>query len=159
LGVETDTTAWPEPPEPRPLPTGLPAVPSFKLACLPNTIRRWIEDISERMQCPPDFPAVGVTIALGSLIGRKIGIRPKRFDDWLVIPNLWGFIVGRPGLMKTPALEHALSPLRRLAAEAMKRYDVEMQKNGVDAILRCQRKKVAEGRIIASLKKDDEGSA
>ena len=55
----------------------------------------------------------------GAVIGRQCGIFPKQHDDWLVIPNLWGAIVGRPGLMKSPALTQALKPLERLAVQAM----------------------------------------
>jgi putative DNA primase/helicase len=70
------------------------------------------------MQCPPDFPAVGVMVALSSVIGRKACIRPKRHDDWRVMPNLWGMIVGRPSAMKSPALSQVLKPLDRLEATA-----------------------------------------
>jgi hypothetical protein len=58
-------------------------------------------------------------VAAGSLIGRKLAIRPKQQDDWTVIPNLWGAIVGRPGIMKTPALEDAKKPLQRLEIAAL----------------------------------------
>ena len=89
-------------PEPEPLPA-LPDVAPFDFDLLPNSLRPWIEDIAERVQCPPDFPAVGAIISLAAVVGRKIGIRPKRKDDWLEVPNLWGAIVGRPGVMKSPA--------------------------------------------------------
>ena len=79
--------AWPEP---HPIPEALPPVISFDCALLPDTLRPWIEDIAQRVQCPPDFPAVGAMIALAAVVGRKIGIRPKRRDDWLEVPNLWG---------------------------------------------------------------------
>ncbi len=156
LGAEPQQPEWTEP---KPLPADLPAVPSFNFVCLPDTFRDWIEDIAERMQCPPDFPAVGAMIALGSLVGRKIGIRPKRYDDWLVIPNLWGCIVGRPGLMKTPALEQPLRPLRRLVAEALDRYAAEMQDHEVNTMLKSQGAKLAEKKIAAHLKKGDQQAA
>lgn len=74
--------------EPQPLP-GLPPVSVlFDYALLPTTLRRWVADISERMQ-PPDFAAVAAVVVLASLVGRKITIRPKRRDDWNVTPNLW----------------------------------------------------------------------
>ena len=75
-------------------------------------------DIAERMQCPPDFTAAAVIVALGSVIGRRCGIRPKRHDDWAVVPNLWGAVIGRPGVLKSPAIEEALRPLHRLESEA-----------------------------------------
>jgi putative DNA primase/helicase len=146
-------------PEPKPLPDDLPAVPAFNFACLPDTLRPWLEDIAERMQCPPDFPSVAATVALGSLVGRKIGIRPKRYDDWLVVPNLWGAIVGRPGLMKTPAAEQALLPLRRLVAEALERYKAQSGEHKITALLKVQRVKLHERKIAEHLKDGDEASA
>jgi putative DNA primase/helicase len=146
-------------PEAKPLPADLPAVPQFDFACLPDTFRTWIEDIAERMQCPPDFPAVGAMIALGSMVGRKIGIRPKRYDDWLVVPNLWGCVVGRPGLMKTPALEQPLLPLRRLVSEALDRHMAQMREHEVNILLKSQASKIAEQKIAAHMKKGDQQAA
>jgi hypothetical protein len=74
------------------------------------------------MQIPPDFAAVGTVVVAGSLIGRQVGIHPKRQDDWLVVPNLWGAVVGRPSLMKSPALAEIMKPLSRLVAEAYEEY-------------------------------------
>lgn len=146
-------------PPPKPLPDVLPDVQPFNFDSLPDTLRPWLEDISERMQCPPDYPAVGAILALASIIGRKVGIRPKRQDDWLVVPNLWGMAVGRPGLMKTPALEQALAPLNRLAAEALEKYETEAKAHTVSALLDGQRAKLAEKEIHGRLKKGDENGA
>jgi hypothetical protein len=145
--------------EPQSLPADMPPVPPFNFECLPDTLRPWIEDISERMQCPPDFPAVGAMIALGSLVGRKVGIRPKRHDDWLEIPNLWGGVVAPPGLLKTPALQQALIPLRRLAAEAWERYEEENREHNISDMLRAQRKKLVEEVIKKKLKGCEEDAA
>jgi hypothetical protein len=103
---------------PLPIPETLRPVEPFNCALLPDALRPWIADIAERMQCPPDFPAVGVMVALSSVIGRKACIRPKRQDDWRVMPNLWGVIVGRPSAMKSPALSAVMKPLDRLEATA-----------------------------------------
>ena len=146
-------------PIPKTLPDDLPAVQSFNSDCLPGTLRPWLEDISERMQCPPDYPAVGAMIALGSIIGRKVGICPKRQDDWLVVPNLWGMAVGRPGLMKTPALEQALAPLNRLVAQALAKYEAEAGAHKVSAMLDAQRTKLSEKAIFGLLKEGNEKGA
>ena len=146
-------------PVPQLFPDDLPPVPAFNFACLPGTLRPWLEDIAARMQCPPDYPAVGAVIALGSIIGRKVGIRPKRQDDWLVVPNLWGMVVGRPGLMKTPALEQSLAPLNRLAAEALAKYETEAGAYKVSAMLDVQRAKLAEKAILGLLKAGNEDAA
>lgn len=159
VNVSVNTSPGEPWPTPKPLPEVLPDVQPFNFACLPDTLRPWLEDISERMQCPPDYPAVGAILALASIIGRKVGIRPKRQDDWLVVPNLWGMAVGRPGLMKTPALEQALAPLNRLAAEALAKYEAEAKAHTVSAMLDGQRAKLAEKAIHGLLKQGDEQAA
>jgi putative DNA primase/helicase len=105
--------AWPEPTE---LPDELPAVQPFNMELLPEALRGWVADIAHRMQCPPDFTAVGALVAISSLIGARAVVAPKERDDWRVVPNLWGAIVGRPGVMKSPALSEVLKPLHRLEA-------------------------------------------
>ncbi|PTR07114.1 hypothetical protein C8R32_10870 [Nitrosospira sp. Nsp5] len=71
-------------PRPEPLPT-LPGVSPFDYSYLPDALRDYVRDISERMQCPPDFAAVGVMVMMSTITGRKIGIRPMRNNDWTVI--------------------------------------------------------------------------
>ena len=109
------TAPWPAP---QPIPSGLPPVPAFDERLLPSALAPWVADIAERAQCPPDFVAVGALVAAAAVIGRQVAIRPKRADDWTVIPNLWGLAVGRPGLMKSAALAEALTPLAPLTADA-----------------------------------------
>jgi putative DNA primase/helicase len=103
-------------PDPTPLPDALPAVEPFDAELLPVALRAWVMDIAHRMQCPVDFPAVAVLVALSSLIGARAVIQPKARDDWQVMPNLWGAVIGRPGVKKSPALGEALRPLNRLQA-------------------------------------------
>lgn len=121
---------WPAPAQ---LPADLPPVAAFDLAMLPPILANWVGDVSERLQCPPDYAAVAVMIMLGSLIGRQVGIRPYRQDDWHVVANLWGAVIGRPGVMKTPALREALRPMQALEAFARDEYD--QAKNGFDHAL------------------------
>lgn len=104
--------------DPVPLPEGLPPVAAFDAEMLPAPLRAWVMDVAERMQIPPDFSAAGAVVVAGSLIGRKVGIYPKCHDDWLVVPNLWGAAVGRPAMLKSPALAEITKPLERLVTEA-----------------------------------------
>ena len=88
-------------PAPKPLPDGLLPVSPFDADFLPAAVSPWAADIADRMQCPLDFVGVPVVVALGSVIGRRIGVRSQRKTDWLEVPDLWGCIVGRPGAMKS----------------------------------------------------------
>lgn len=97
---------------------GLSPVPAFNINILPSGFREWISDIAERMQCPIEYLAVGAMVAAGAALGNRVGIQPKQKDTgWVEVPNLWGAIVGRPGVMKTPALAEVLAPLKKLEAE------------------------------------------
>src|SRR6202008_2465439 len=87
-------------PEPKPLPEGLLPVLEFEPGFLPDAIAPWVMDITERMQCPPDFVGIPAILGLGSVIGRKVSVRPQRKTDWCEVSNLWGALVGRPGVLK-----------------------------------------------------------
>ena len=87
--------AWPEP---MPLPDALAPVAPFDPAFLPDSIAPWVADIAERMQCPPDYVAIAALVALGSVLGRKAAIRPQRKGSWHEHANLWGVVVGDPGV-------------------------------------------------------------
>lgn len=104
------------------LPPLTPAVPSLPPMLIPASLRPWLADVAERSQIPLEFVAAPALVALASVIGRTVGIRPKRCDDWLVVPNLWGAIIGRPGLMKSPAIAEATRPLTRLATKASEAF-------------------------------------
>jgi putative DNA primase/helicase len=134
------------------LPTGLPAVDPFDYSLLPLALRPWVQDIAERMQAPPDFAAVAVIVAMGATVGRQLAIRPKRFDDWRIVPNLWGGCIGRPGLMKTPAIQEALKPLYRLEIEGKADHEARMKLHAAEARLGAIEKKVREREIEATLK-------
>ena len=108
---------------PIPLPKGLP-VKGFDYDLLPESLRAWVRDISNRMQCPPDFPAVASIVSASSLIGARAVIRPKEKDSWEVTPNLWGCVVGRAGVMKTPAVKEVLNPLWKLDTKERQNHEV-----------------------------------
>ena len=109
-------------PQPQPLPQSLPEVQPFDADLLPDALRAWVADVAFRMQQPPDFAAAGAIVALSSLVGVRAAIHPKQHDDWLVIPNLWGMLIGRPSAGKSPALNAVTGPLRRLEAHERTRW-------------------------------------
>ena len=110
--------------EPRPVTTSLPGVRPFDPLWLPASLRPWISDVAERMQCPPDYPAVAAMCALSSIAGRRFCIRPKERDQsWYEFPTLWAMLIGRPSLMKSPAMQAVLRPVRTLERVAGDLYE------------------------------------
>jgi hypothetical protein len=109
--------------EPRSIVADLLPVAIFDSAkLLPASLHAWISDIANRASLPIEFPAVAALVSLASVIGRQVGIRPKAHDDWTVIPNLWGGVVGPPGVLKTTALNEGQKPIDRLAAAETDAY-------------------------------------
>jgi hypothetical protein len=138
------------------LPPELLPVPEFDVAMLPVPFQAWVEDIATRIQCPPDFPAVAAMITYSSLIGRRIGIRPKQHDDWLVVPNLWGGPVGRPGVMKTPGLQEPMSFLRRIEGDAKKRYDISTKDHKAQLLVAKARDRSTNKSIETAIKNGED---
>src|SRR5215831_2429448 len=125
----TNEREWPDP---KPLPSGLIPVQKFDFAFLPESLGPWARDISERMQCPPDFVGVSATVGLGAVIGRRIGVRPQRRTDWIEVPNMWGCVVGNPGTLKSPAMKEGLKPLHHLEAKALQANAEAQRKHQLD---------------------------
>lgn len=140
--------------EPVPLPDELSPVASFDFALLPDAVRPWAEDISERIQCPPDFVAVGVMTSLAGVLGRKVAIRPQERTNWTVIANMWGIVVGRPGVLKSPAIEATLAPLKRLIAKATEAHIAAYDDYKLNQAVAKVRTEVAEKIARKQLEKD-----
>ncbi|GMV26413.1 MAG: hypothetical protein AMXMBFR58_24440 [Phycisphaerae bacterium] len=138
-------------PEPQRLPDTLPPVMPFDPQLLPEAFRAWVQDIADRIQCPIDFPAVGAMVALAAIVGRKVGIRPKREDDWTVVANLWGAAIGRPGVMKTPALQDPLKPMMALEMKAKDAFDLQVKESEAAKIISKVKTKKAERDIKGAL--------
>lgn len=164
-GKTKETTAENEPTQkanlswvaPQPIPDGLRAVPVMAAQLTPEPLRAWLVDIAERLQVPLEFPVTSAIVGLASVIGNQIRIRPKRHDDWTVTPNLWGAIIGRPGVMKSPAISETLKPLYRLIkeaeaehAQALKdwRFEKEAAEMKKQATREAMKKAVKSGRSL-----------
>ena len=141
--------------EPENLDVELLPVSILPPAIIPEPFSPWLEDVAYRMQCPLDFVAIGTMVVAGSVIGAGCGIRPKKYDDWLVIPNLWGGIIARPSMMKTPALSEIIAPLKRLEAQAKRDYELELAEAEVEQVVI----KAAKDSIVGEMKRAASGKS
>jgi putative DNA primase/helicase len=98
-------------------------VPSLEEKLIPESLRPWVLDTSERFQCSPEYFAVPALIEVGQLLGPRIAIRPKQYDNWYEHDNLWGAVVAPPGFKKSPAIREAFYPLFRLERKAHREYE------------------------------------
>ena len=120
-GAGTGLFHWESPNE---IATKTPPVESLKPELMPEPLRSWLVDVSHRMQTPPDFATVSAIVIMGAVIGAGCSIRPKHFDNWEVIPNLWGACIGRPSVvLKSPSMKEPMQLLERLQAEYGEQYE------------------------------------
>jgi hypothetical protein len=125
--IEPTTTpeVWPEP---REIKAELPPAPPFDAkVLLPPTLADFVLDEADRMPSSPDFIAAALLVALGSVIGARVAIKPKRRDDWIVTPNLFGGVVGDPSSKKSPALGTVIRLVDRLEAKEAKGLEERMK--------------------------------
>ena len=146
-------------PEPRPITSTLPPVPAFCSDLLPDVLGDCVFDIAERMQAPPDFVATTALCGLAAIVGNTVRIRPKRADNWEVVPNLWGAIVGRPSAMKSPAMRAALAPVYALQQEMHEEWEAAERKSRMDGALASLEAKGAKRRAEEKLKEGDRDGA
>lgn len=145
---------------PQNLPPLLPEVPDLPIDMMPSSLQPWLEDTAERSQIPLAFIAAPAIVALSSLIGRNAGIHPKQKDDWLVVPNLWGAVIGRPGVLKSPAVAEAFKPIQRLAAFARETFEEQSASlDAQDTILKVQLDAAKDAAKKAAKKNDSDALA
>lgn len=155
--VTTSTTpgsadAWPAPIE---IVSDLPAAPEFEAnVLLPKALADFVLDEADRMPCSPDYIAAALIVCLGSVIGASCALKPKRRDDWIVVPNVWGGIVGDPSSKKSPGLSTVTRFIDRLEAreadklvEAKKIFEAEQAAyEAHQSAVKASMKKAATGK-------------
>jgi hypothetical protein len=127
----------------------------FPIAIVPEPFRAAVADAAERMCVPIGFIANPLMVAFGSIVGRQIGVRPKRLDHWYEVPNLWGMVVANPGMLKSPAQEEALRGLLARDKAEAERYRAECDLYAVKE--RIARRDIA--RIEKEIKRAKSGTS
>ncbi|HVB39868.1 MAG TPA: DUF3987 domain-containing protein [Terriglobales bacterium] len=110
-----------------------PPVKPMLPGLLPEALRPLCLDIAERMQVPLDFPAAATVLCLAGAVNRRAAIQPKAQDTgWVVVPNLWGGIVAKPGFLKSPVLQAITRPLAGIAEAWRTEYDAATQSHAME---------------------------
>jgi len=137
---------------PMDIPDRLLPVAPFDFALLPDSFRPWIQDMAERVHCPPDFPAAAAIVAAGSVLGCSVAIYPKCKDDWHEHANLWAMLAGGPGMLKTPALKAVMEPINRLAADALSQWQADNRDFVREKTVRKIRAEAAKAKAVQAAK-------
>jgi Protein of unknown function (DUF3987)/Bifunctional DNA primase/polymerase, N-terminal/Primase C terminal 1 (PriCT-1) len=122
-----DDAPWPEP---EGFGAPLPPVEEFTPEMLPEALRPWCVDESERLQTPLAFAAVTALAALGMATMRRAKVYPKRQDtSWAEFPNLWAVNIAPPAQKKSPILRSMTEPLRLIEEDWQREHERELEKH------------------------------
>ena len=83
-----------------------------------------------------------------------MAVRPQRNDNWTVVANQWALCIGRPGVMKTLAMDDALGPLKMLAANAREQFKLAKSQYELKSAATRVRTKVAEKKAAQEFAKN-----
>ena len=139
-------------PKPQPVAARLRDVPMLQADLVPQALRPWLLDISNRMQVRLEMVAIPAVALAGALIGAGCGIRPKRRDDWLEVPNLWGCVVAPPASGKSPSRGEVFKPLGLLEVEAEAAFQVAAREYGIEVETHKAREDAAKEALRAAAK-------
>ena len=92
--------------------------PTLPRGLLPPLIEDFAFDRGMTMGCDMAGLAVGALAVCAAAIPDTIQLQPKKHDTrWLESARLWVALVGPPSTMKTPMMNAAVAPLRRIDNE------------------------------------------
>src|SRR5260370_1039306 len=154
--IAAESLSWPAA---LPIKSMLPPVEKFIPELLPDAIRDYVLDVADRQQAPPDFAAVTALCGLAAVVGNRVRVRPKQNDDWEVVPNLWGAIIGRPSAMKSPAMQAALGPIYAIEDDLRRKWEEDTKTAQIDDALSSFDTKDAKKKAETALKSGDREGA
>lgn len=97
--------------------------PELPLRLLPQIIERFALRHAEMMGADPAGLAMAALAVCGAALTDDIAVQVKRHDPtWRESARLWVGLVGAPSMKKTPIMNAALRPLRRIDANLMRAY-------------------------------------
>jgi len=92
----------------------------FPTECLPLIPRLYVEAAARATGAPTGFVALPLMVFAGTALGNEHRIELK--SGFSQRATLYGGVVGPPGSVKSPAIDHARYPLDALQADAHERY-------------------------------------
>lgn len=138
---------------PRPINQTLPPVKSITSDMLPKPLYDYVLDHANRLGVPLEFIAIPLLVALGSVIGTKTSILPKKFDEWEITANLWGGIAGNPSSKKSPSQSAGLKPIDNLVFKAKQAYENATKEHNAQTLVDAEREKANKERLKELVKK------
>lgn len=92
---------------------------------LPPRIAEWIKATASQKGCPADYVLGGLLAGAASAIGNSRWVNPR--PGWAEPPVLWIMAIGTPSAGKSPGLDAAFAPMRKIEKEMRNRANEKAQ--------------------------------
>jgi hypothetical protein len=107
--------------------------PDLPSGVLPKIIEDLTFDEAELIGVDPGGIAIGTIVTCASVIKDEIMVQVKHHDDgWKESARVWGALVGPPSAKKSPAINSAVNPVRRIVKA--QRADYQTARNAFDTL-------------------------
>lgn len=94
------------------------------LDALPPLLREFVVRGASAIGCDPAFIALPLLSVIGSVIGTTRRIKLK--NSWKEPAMIWTVVIARSGTGKSPALDYALAPLRKIQSLRFQEHDTAL---------------------------------
>jgi Protein of unknown function (DUF3987) len=94
--------------------------PPFPLEVLSPTLRIFVQAVAQATGADPSAIAMATLTAVAGATNAETSVRLG--DSWWEKPIIWTILVGSPSSMKSPIIEKATEPLRRINRERKKAW-------------------------------------
>ncbi|WP_208541821.1 DUF3987 domain-containing protein, partial [Bartonella capreoli] len=113
-------------------------------------------EVADLQQSSIDFIAISALCGLAAVIGNGMRIAPKKHDNnWKIVPNLWGALIGQSSTMKAPAMKAALAPITCLQKQWYKEWLKQKEKQEIEEILETLDKSEKKKQAHKAIKKGE----
>ena len=99
------------------------AVGRFPIWAFPTKVQGIIMDMVTYQGFRIEYFATALLSAAATIIGNSCQLEAE--GSWNVSPSLYFILVGRPGMGKTPPVDSAFVPVRKIDADRLAKYKVE----------------------------------
>lgn len=99
----------------------------FPMLIFPENVRGWINELVRSNNATPEFLACSILSAVSTAIGTSRKVRIKNgIENYCC---LFVCLVGKPGTAKTPAIQFAYKPIKKMDRETAKEYNKLLDKH------------------------------
>ena len=141
------------PDEPRTIAVDLFPVRRLDPRMIPAPLQPWLEDIANRGAFPLEYPTAAAIVGLSGLLGRRIAIRPKRHDNWLVTPTFGVPPLGRRESKNRQQSKKHCVRSNALAADAMEAHKDAIAAHNQQQLVTLSKRGAAKKKLEAEARK------